>query len=128
MTPNATDPESKSAMMVSDNNSVRSFSHIMSAATSKLNPTIGTVGSAKPNQKPSATPANAECDTVSLKNAIRLAMTNTPSNAQSGPRQRAASKARCMNGSVTRTVMVFMMVAVMVMLIMGNVDAVGLLQ
>jgi hypothetical protein len=31
---------------------------------------------------------------VSLKKAMRLAVTNTPSNAQSGPRNKAASNAR----------------------------------
>ena len=39
ITPNATEPESSSARMVSVNKSVRSLSHIITAATSTLNPT-----------------------------------------------------------------------------------------
>src|SRR5947207_9593171 len=89
----------------------------MAAATSRLTPTNGKVGLLSPNQKPSATPASAACDTVSLKKAIRLAVTNTPRKAQSGARKSVASKARIMNGSVN-----------MVMSVGRDVDAVGLFK
>src|SRR2546425_1071524 len=89
----------------------------MAAATSRLTPISGTVGFANPNQKPSATPASAAWDTVSLKKAMRRAVTNTPSNAQRGARKIVASSARNMNGSVN-----------MVMSVGRDVDAVGLLE
>src|SRR5207237_109150 len=69
-------------------------------------PIKGKVGLARPSQKPNATPASAAWETVSLKNAIRLAVTKTPSKAQSGARQSVASKARIMNGSVNMVVAV----------------------
>src|SRR6478736_10030847 len=89
----------------------------MAAATSRLTAISGSVGLAKPNQKPSAIPARAAWDTVSLKNAIRRAVTNTPSSAQRGARKIVASKARIMNGSVN-----------MVMSVRGDMDAVSLLE
>src|SRR2546430_10722998 len=89
----------------------------MAAATNRLTPIKGTVGFARPNQKPNATPARAACETVSLKKAIRLAVTNTPSSAQSGARKSVASSARIMNGSVN-----------MMMSVGGNVDTIGLLE
>src|ERR1051325_2665688 len=90
---------------------------MMPRATSRLTPTIGHVGSTRPNQNPSATPVSAACEMVSLKNAIRRAVTNTPMNAHSGPRKSAASNARCMKGSVN-----------MMMVIGRRVNAVGLLE
>src|SRR2546423_11959671 len=89
----------------------------MAAATIRLTPISGTVGLARPNQNPNATPARAACETVSLKKAIRRAVTKTPSNAQRGARNRVARKARSMKGSVN------MMVSVR-----RNVNAVGLLE
>src|ERR1043166_2690343 len=89
----------------------------MAAATSRLTPISGQVGLASPNQKPSATPARAACETVSLKKAIRLAVTNTPRNAQSGARKSVASTARIMNGSVS-----------MVMSVRRDVNAVRLFE
>src|ERR1043166_911867 len=90
----------------------------MAAATSRLIPINGTVGFTRPNQNPSATPASAACETVSLKNAMRRAVTNTPRNAQSGLRNNVASKARIMNGSVNMVVMP----------VRRDVDAVGLFE
>src|SRR6266571_7656859 len=104
--PAATEPESSSAMMVSVSNSVFSFSQRMAAAIKRLTTISGQVGFDNPSQKPIPTPASAACETVSLKKAMRRAVTKTPSNAQSGARNSAASKARCMNGSVSMVVVV----------------------
>src|SRR2546425_2051994 len=112
--PTATHPASRRAMIVSVNNSVFSLNQYIAAATSRLTPINGTVGSASPNKKPSATPASAACETVSLKNAMRRAVTNTPSSAQSGASKSAAKKARIMNGSV-----------IMVMSVRGDMYAVS---
>ena len=100
ITPTATELDSSSAMIVSVRSSVFSRSHMIAKATSRLTKTIGHVGSLRPNQKPSATPVSAAWEIVSLKNAMRRAVTNTPRNAQSGPRKSAASSARCMKGSL----------------------------
>src|SRR5438876_880761 len=89
----------------------------MAAATSRLTPINGSVGLAQPNQKPSATPARAACETVSLKKAMRRAVTKTPNSAQSGARKSVASRARIMNGSVN-----------MVMSVRGDVNAIGLFE
>src|SRR3954468_8495962 len=73
----------------------------------------GRVGLAKPSQNPGRIPARAAWETVSLKNAIRRAVTNTPSSEQRGARKSAARNARCMKGSVNmspRSVIVVMMV------------------
>src|ERR1044072_4635179 len=140
MTPIATDAESSSAMMVSVSKSVFSRSHMMPSATSRLTATMGQVGSVRPNQKPRATPVSAACEIVSLKKAMRRAVTNTPMNAQSGPRNSAASSARCMKGSVNmggkyQTHFAVRMIhgsvhrsMSMVMVIRRGVDAVGLLE
>src|SRR5687767_14238264 len=120
MMPSATDPESSSAMMVSVSKSVFSFSQKIAPATSKLTPISAIVGSANPHQRPSATPVSAPCEIVSLKNAMRRAVTNTPRKAQSGPRQRAARKTRCMNGSSN--------ISMVMMMIRRHMDAVGLLE
>src|SRR3954470_16253111 len=82
----------------------------------------GSVGFAKTSQKPRATPAKAACETVSLKKAIRRAVTKTPRSEQSGARKSAARKARCMNGSVS------MAIVSVVVMVGGNVYAVGLFQ
>src|SRR5947209_17452707 len=89
----------------------------MAAATNRLTAINGMVGLARPSQKPSATPASAACETVSLKKAMRRAVTNTPSNAHKGARKSVASKARIMKGSVN-----------MMMTVGRNVDAVGLFE
>ena len=101
MMPNATEPESSSAMMVSVSRSVCSLSQRIAAATSRLKSTIGHVGSSKPSKKPSAMPASAPCAMVSLKKAMRRAVTNTPSSAHNGPMTTATAKARSMKGSMS---------------------------
>ena len=57
-------------------------------------------------------------------NAMRRAMTNTPSTAHNGDRKSAAKKARCMNGSVSMVMVVMMMV----MMIGRDVNAIRLLE
>src|SRR5260221_1094869 len=89
----------------------------MAAATRRLTASNGTVGLASPNQTPRAPPARPAWETVSLKKAIRRAVTNTPSKAHSGARKSVASTARSMKGSVN-----------MVMSVRRDVDAVGLLE
>src|SRR3954463_1222001 len=94
----------------------------MPAAIARLKRTIGRVRSATPNQIPSATPVSAPCAMVSLKKAMRRAVTNTPSKAQTGPSSRAAARARCMKASVS------MRRSVVMMVIGRDVDAVSFLQ
>src|SRR6185295_17343136 len=89
----------------------------MAAATARLTAMSGQVGSTRPSHAPSATPVRPACEIVSLKNAIRRAVTKTPSNAQSGARNRAPSSARCIHGSVS-----------MMMVVGRDVNAEGLLE
>ena len=99
MMPNATEPESSNAMIVSVSRSVCSLSQRIAAATSRLKSTIGHVGSSKPRRKPKPMPASAPCAMVSLKKAIRRAVTNTPISPHSGAMMTATAKARSMKGS-----------------------------
>src|ERR1051325_3636373 len=94
----------------------------MPAAIARLKRTIGSVRSAMPNQIPSATPVSAPCAMVSLKNAMRRAVTKTPSRAQTGPRSSAAARARCMKASVSMGASMVMMV------IRRDVNAVSFLE